>query len=132
MMKLSAKIGAALVCAALVSPAHSEETQTAEVLSVMQQIASLHSSLNGMTATLTGGLGTIVGDQIYFQSDLGRFRVQFDAGREARRRIEGCSITLFGNVESRCVFEVDAELRVSESFNLADGGEIRLIVYSIR
>lgn len=131
-MKLSAKIGAALVFTALVSPAHSEETQTSEVLSVMQQISSLHSSLNGMTATLMGGLGTIIGDQIYFQSDLGRFRVQFDAGREARRRIEGCSITLFGNVESRCVFEVDAELRVSESFNLADGGEIRLIVYNVR
>lgn len=131
-MKWSSLVAAPLLTLALAGPASAEETQTGEVLALMRQISDLHAQLDGKTATLSGGLGTLIGDTIYFQSDLGRFQVQFDAGREARRLIEGCEISLFGNVESRCVFEVDAELRVSESYNLADGGEIELIVYNVR
>lgn len=110
----------------------SEQTQTDQVLGIVELIRAAHNELDGMTVTLTGGLGTIFGDQLYFQHDLGRFAVQFDAGRDARRKIEGCSITLFGNVDSRCVFEVDAELRASSSYKLSDGGEMELIIYAVR
>lgn len=110
----------------------SDQTQTEEVLGILEFMKAAHNELDGMTVTLTGGLGTIFGDQLYFQHELGRFTVQFDAGREARRKIEGCSITLFGNIDSRCVFEVDAELRASSSYKLSDGGEMELIIYAVR
>jgi len=118
-----------LFCA---SQSASEETQTGEVLSLTKQLSELHTQLDGKTITLTGGLGTFIGDRIYFLNDLGRFEVQFDAGREARRLIEGCQINPWGDTEARCLFEVDAELMVSESYSLADGGEVKLIVYDVR
>lgn len=131
-MKWSSLVVAPLITFVLAGQAPAEEYQTGEVLALVEQISELHAQLNGKTATFSGGLGTIFGDTIYFQSDLGSFKVQFDAGREARRLIEGCQITLFGNVESRCVFEVDAELVVSERYSPADGGTIELIVYNVR
>ena len=125
--------GFATVCSlAGMAYAQSSETQTQEVTNILAQIKALHSSLAGKTITATGVVGTFRGDTVYFVNSEGRFVVQFDAGREDRRRIEGCEIALFGDADPKCVFEVDAELAVAKPFTLPDGGEIRLIIFDVK
>lgn len=125
-------LGAVCLTILTLSPAKSQENQTEDFNKLFQMLKVAHSAFNGMSVTLEGGLGTIIGDTIYFQNELGRFPVQFDAGREARRKIEGCEISLFGNAPSRCIFEVDAELLVTSEYTLSEGGRITLIVYNVR
>lgn len=125
---LSATTLATLMAGAVVA----QETDTLEVTRIIGEIAQRHAALSGKTITMTGTLGTYISDNIYFANEDGFFEVQFDAGREARRRIEGCLVTPFGTSSSQCVFEIDAELVVAERFDLADGGEIKLIVYEVR
>jgi len=108
------------------------ETQTEVVNGIVAQIESLHASLNGKTITATGAVGTLIGETLYFVNAAGKFKVQFDAGREDRRRIEGCEVPLFGDADPKCIFTVDAELSVSEPYTLADGGEVRLIIYDVK
>ena len=68
----------------------------------------------------------------YFKNDHGQFAVQFDAGRSARKSIEGCELELFGWANSDCIVEVDAEIAVEKAYGFADGGEVKLIVYNVR
>ena len=81
---------------------------------------------------MKGALGTFVGEAIYFKNDNGMFEVQFDAGRAARKKIEGCQLDWFVWSKSKCLFDVDAEISISEAFSLAEGGKITLIIYDIR
>ena len=81
---------------------------------------------------MKGAIGTFIGDSLYFKNDHGRFEVQFDAGRNARKSIEGCELEWFGWANSKCIVEVDAELVVEEVYSFAEGGEVSLIVYALR
>ena len=91
-----------------------DETQTAEVRQIVAQLSKLHQSLAEKTVTLKGALGTFVGDDIYFKNDNGMFEVQFDAGRMARKKIDGCQLNWFDWSKSKCLFEVDAEISISD------------------
>lgn len=127
---------AAILGAALAGSAAAQMADTSEVRVTVSQIARLHAGLDGKIIDVTGALGTLIGDTLYFRSADGLLsddliEVQFDAGREARRLVEGCSITLFGNADPRCVFDVEAELDVIEPYNLPDGGRIRLIILDV-
>lgn len=112
--------------------ASAEETDTIEVMQTIEQMAKLHASLKGKTVTMNGAIGTMIGDTLYFKNDHGQFKVQFDAGRNARKLIEGCELEWFGWANSDCIVEVDAEIEIDTAYDFADGGEIKLIVYEVR
>lgn len=112
--------------------AYAEETDTVEVLAAVDQMAKIHASLEGKTVTMRGAIGTMIGDTLYFKNDHGQFAVQFDAGRNARKSIEGCELEWFGWANSDCIVEVDAEIAIETAYDFADGGEIKLIVYEVR
>ena len=111
--------------------ANAEETNTAEVLDTVSQISALYSSLEGKTISMTGAIGTLISDTLYLKNDDGKFKVQFDAGRAARKQIAGCELEFFGWANSDCIVDVDAEIMIEDKFSLADGVEITLIVYEL-
>ena len=121
-----------LVFASLGAGAAAEDTDTAEVMQTVEQMAKLHASLSGKTVTMGGAIGTIFGDTLYFKNDFGQFSVQFDAGRNARKSIEGCELEWCGWANSDCIVEVDAEISIETEYDFADGGELKLIVYEVR
>ena len=121
-----------LVVLACSTPALSEVIQTTEVTEIVKKMTELHASLNGKTVTMKGAIGTLLSDELFFKNEDGQFSVQFDAGRAARKKVEGCELEWFDWAKSKCLFEVDAEIVVDEPFSFADGGKIKLIVYDIR
>ena len=123
----------ALFCGLSFAPAASaQDTDTAEVMAAVDQMAKIHASLQGKTITMRGAIGTLIGDSLYFKNDHGQFAVQFDAGRNARKSIGGCKLEWFGWANSDCIVEVDAEIAIKEAYTFADGGEVKLIVYDVR
>jgi hypothetical protein len=116
----------------LPSIACAESTQTKSVLATTDKISGLYNSLSGKTVTMRGAIGTKIGDQLYFKNDHGQFKVQFDAGRAARKKIEGCKIEWIGWKNSKCLHEVDAEIKLDGKYSLSDGIDLDLIVYEIR
>lgn len=121
---------AALAFAA--STVNAEETQTAEVEQTISEISALYRSLEGQTITMRGALGTFIGDTLIFKNDMGQFTVQFDAGRSARKRTEGCELEWFGWQNSNCLFEVDAEIAFDTDYSFSNGREVTLIIYELR
>ncbi|MCK4861656.1 MAG: hypothetical protein KAS85_07085 [Rhodobacteraceae bacterium] len=121
---------AALVFAA--SAVNAEETQTAEVEQSISEISALYSSLEGKTITMRGAIGTFISDTLLFKNDMGQFTVQFDAGRSARKRTEGCELEWFGWQNSSCLFEVDAEIAFDSEYSFSNGREVKLIIYEVR
>ena len=126
------RIALATFMACACNSAVAQDTDTVEVREMLAHMQELHSSLHGMTITMTGAIGTTIGDLLYFKNDDGRFQVQFDAGSSARKSIEGCELEWFGWANSNCIVEVDAEIAVTTEYNFADGGAIKLIVYEVR
>ena len=124
---------AAILCGLIFgSAASAQDTDTTEVMAAVEQMTKIHASLQGKTITMRGAIGTLFGDSLYFKNDHGQFAVQFDAGRSARKSIEGCELELFGWANSDCIVEVDAEIAVEKAYGFADGGEVKLIVYNVR
>jgi len=109
-----------------------QNTQTTEVEEIVRDISAAYTSLNGKTITLRGAIGTLFGDSIYFANANGRFEVQFDAGRTARKKIANCELNMFDWQRSDCTVEVDAEILIKEPFSFAEGTEVTLIVYEVR
>lgn len=96
MNKTLPRIALATFMACACNSAVAQDTDTVEVREMLAHMQELHSSLHGMTITMTGAIGTTIGDLLYFKNDDGRFQVQFDAGRSARKSIEGCELEWFG------------------------------------
>lgn len=125
-------LGFAITIALIGAAASAEETDTAEVMRIYKRMEELHSSLVGKTLTIRGAIGTLIGDALYLKNDMGQFDVQFDAGRNARRKVENCELEWFGWENSECIFEFDAEIAIEEPYDFAKGGELKLIIYEVR
>lgn len=124
---------ASLVCGLFnISGVAAQEPDTSAVMATVAQISELHASLNEKAVTMRGGIGTLIGDNLYFKNDHGQFSVQFDAGRSARKAIEGCKLEWYGWANSDCIVEVDAEIVIETAYSFSEGGEIKLIVYNVR
>jgi len=132
MSKKLINIAFSALMALMSTTAVAQDTDTTEVMGAVEQMAKLHASLKGKTVTMNGAIGTLVSDTLYFKNDHGQFQVQFDAGRSARKLIEGCELEWFGWANSDCIVEVDAEVEIETAFTFAEGGEIKLIVYEVR
>lgn len=102
--------------AALVAPAAAET------------LAELRIGLTGKEITVAGHIGTglDIGDDeaLSFRDDEGNiYPVVFDAGRTARKSLEGCEFAMFGG-GSPCAMEGRAEVEL-------DGSRLRLIIYEV-
>ncbi len=131
-MRINKSLVAFLFSVSWASGAMAQDTNTTEVMTAIDEMAAIHASLQGKTVTMRGAIGTLIGDNLYFKNDQGRFSVQFDAGRNARKSIDGCELEWFGWANSDCIVEVDAEIAIEEVYDFADGGQVKLIVYDVR
>ena len=106
----------ALFLASLVTPAAAES------------LAEMRVDLTGREITVTGhiGSGLEIGDDeaLSFRDAEGNiYPVIFDAGRTARKSLEGCEFAMFGG-GSPCAMEGKAEVEL-------DGSHLRLIIYEV-
>ncbi len=122
----------AIILLSTTGASSAQETQTSEVDTIVRGISSAYTALGGKTITMRGAIGTAYGDTIYFINPRGRFEVQFDAGRTARKKIADCEVSIFDWQRSNCFVEIDAEILIKEPFSFPSGAEVTLIVYEIR
>lgn len=95
-------------------------------------LRTVYESLQGKEISIDGVIGTSFGDQIYFADITGSYKVSLDAGREVRRKIEGCEVNIFDREKSLCKISGMAEIKVeNDDDNIADGIEIGLILYQV-
>jgi hypothetical protein len=93
-----------------------------------ETLAELRAGLTGREIAVTGhiGSGLDIGDDeaLSFRDAEGNvYPVVFDAGRTARKSLEGCKFAMFGG-GSPCAMDGKAEVEL-------DGSRLRLIVYEI-
>ncbi len=87
---------------------------------------------NGQEILVDGAIGTMFGETVYFVDQTGRYKILLDAGRDFRRKIEGCELELFDPSSSKCKVLGKAEVRVDlDDDNVADGVEISLILFAV-
>lgn len=120
-----------LFCGALVIASGSAHAET-DFLAKISEIAGMYRELDGTELTSRGAIGTMIGENLYFKNELGQFQVIFDAGREARRAIEGCELEWFGWQNSDCIVEIDAEISIDDTFEFSQGVQPKLIIFGIR
>ena len=132
MKKKSINMLYSLLFACSATAVTAQDTDTATVMQTVEEMAELHASLNGKTVKMRGAIGTLIGETLYFKNDDGQFAVQFDAGRNARKTIEGCELEWFGWANSNCIVDIEAEITIEKVYDFADGGEIKLIVYDVQ
>lgn len=115
-MSRNAELLATLALAAsLANPAQSET------------LDELRGDISGREVSISGHIGTGLdwGDDeaLHFRDTAGHvYPVVFDAGRDARRSLEGCEFKMFGGTP--CAMSGMAEIEL-------DGSRIRLIVYRV-
>ena len=83
---------------------------------------------------IRGAIGTVYGDTLYFMDSTGHYPIVLDAGRAARRSLEGCEINPFLDADRNpCQISGMAEIEVDwkDSENLADGFKTQLIVFEL-
>ena len=93
-----------------------------------ETLAELRTGLVGREITVTGhiGAGLDISDNeaLSFRDQEGNiYPVIFDAGRTARKSLEGCEFAMFGG-GSPCAMDGKAEVEL-------DGSSLRLIVYEV-
>ncbi|MDP3197650.1 hypothetical protein [Tabrizicola sp.] len=93
-----------------------------------ETLAELRNGLTGREITVSGHIGTgldIGDDEALSFRDLdgNTYPVVFDAGRTARKTLEGCKFAMFGG-GSPCAMDGKAELEL-------DGSRLRLIIYEV-
>lgn len=123
----------AAIFAAGMLPAHvmaqEEVKDTTELDGALRNIYQI---INLQEIRVKGAIGSLIGDQLYFVDDTGRYKVELDAGRDIRRQIDGCEIAIFGPKESLCQLSGMAEIAIdTEDDNIGDGFEISLILYRV-
>ncbi|MCT4553230.1 MAG: hypothetical protein N4A53_00930 [Pelagimonas sp.] len=93
-----------------------------------------YQSQDGKEIEIEGAVGTQYGDRLYFYDASGRFPILLDAGRAARKSLEGCEINSFMEPsENPCLITGKAEVQIDwdESKNFADGIKVRLVVFEL-
>jgi hypothetical protein len=99
--------------------AFAQESQTVE--ETMASVAGLEVKIDGWIGT---GLDMMEAEALGFRTREGvYFPVVFDAGREARRKLEGCRFQIFGG-GTPCDMTGQAELEW-------DGSRLRLIIFEV-
>ena len=93
-----------------------------------ETLPELRAGLAGREVAVTGhiGAGLDIGDDeaLSFRDAEGNvYPVIFDAGRTARKSLEGCKFAMFGG-GSPCAMEGKAEIEL-------DGSRLRLIIYEV-
>lgn len=93
-----------------------------------ETLEDLRARIAGTEVDITGHIGTgldLMDDEaLTFRTADGTvYPVIFDAGREARRSLEGCKFAMFGG-GSPCALNGKAEIEL-------DGSRIRLIVFEV-
>lgn len=93
-----------------------------------ETLAELRAGLGGREITVNGfiGAGLDISDDeaLSFRDPEGNvYPVIFDAGRTARKSLEGCEFAMFGG-GSPCSLEGKAEVEL-------DGSRLRLIIYEV-
>jgi len=77
-------------------------------------------------------LGTFITEDLTFVDNTGSYDVKLDAGREARRSLEGCEVNPFDWKLSDCIISGRAELTVDfPNSSVSDGYEIDLIIFEM-
>ncbi len=93
-----------------------------------ETLSDLRTSFVGREIAIAGHIGTSLdlGDEealIFRDAEGNIYPVTFDAGRKARKSLEGCKFAMFGG-GSPCAMEGKAEVEL-------DGSHIRLIIYEV-
>jgi hypothetical protein len=93
-----------------------------------ETLQDLRQRIAGSEVEIAGHIGTgleLLDDEaIAFRDAEGNvYPVVFDAGREARRKLEGCKFAMFGG-GSPCAMSGKAEIEL-------DGSRIRLVVFEV-
>lgn len=95
-------------------------------------LRKFYQSVNGKEIKIDGAIGSLFGDQLYFVDGSGKYKIELDAGRDVRRKIEGCEIELFYATQSPCQIVGMVELAIAaEDEDAGDGFEIGMILYSV-
>lgn len=93
-----------------------------------ETLSELRENIGGREVTISGHIGTglemMDNEALSFRDGDGNiYPVVFDAGRDARRQLEGCKFAMFGG-GTPCALEGMAEIEL-------DGSRLRLIVYAV-
>jgi hypothetical protein len=116
-MSRSAKFHLAILASLGFSTAVSGET-----------LSELRARVSGVEVLIEGHIGTglvMMDDEalVFRDADEIVYTVVFDAGRTARKSLEGCKFAMFGG-GSPCAFAGKAEIEL-------DGAQIRLIIFEV-
>lgn len=96
------------------------------------KIRDFYSDVDGKEVSIKGAIGTFISDTLKFGDTSGIYDVIFDAGRNARKSIEGCEINLFSLQASNCFIEGKAEIVVDwNEGDPGDGYPIKLSIYEM-
>jgi hypothetical protein len=93
-----------------------------------ETLEQLRARIAGVEVDVTGHIGTgldLMDDEaLAFRDSAGTgYNVVFDAGREARKALEGCEFAMFGG-GSPCAITAKAEIEW-------DGSNLRLIIFEV-
>ena len=126
MLKIQS-IGSALICTVISAAPASSET-----LPVFSELAKdFYIQMEGKEIPITGAIGTMYGDRLYFYDSTGRYPIVLDAGRSIRRELEGCEINPFQEpAQASCQVSGMAEIKIDwDDSDLPKGFEVELIIF---
>jgi hypothetical protein len=101
-------------------------------ISVENRMKIVYRGINGSEVELKGAIGTFITDQIKYADNSGVYDVLLDAGRDARKSIEGCEIQLFAPEKSPCQIIGKGELVIDlDDGNLGSGFGVKISIYEL-
>jgi len=128
--RTSAALGAAVLLAPISGAAQDAAPKGTD--SVVQAVSEAYQALDGQEVRIDGAIGEFVGGLLYFIDETGRYSIKLDAGRDVRRRIEGCTLNMFDAASSPCQVIGMAEISIdADDDNVGDGVEIGLVLYDV-
>ena len=120
----------AAVAALVSSAAMGQEIQSSDALA--SAIVSSYEALDGSEFEVSGAIGAMFGDTLFFVDQTGRYEIVLDAGRTVRRQIEGCELQMFDADDSECQLTGMVEVSVDfDDDNKGDGLEVRYILFEV-
>lgn len=100
-----------------------------------KSVREKYKAYDGKEIDIEGAIGTWYGgEKIYFYDSSGRYAILLDAGRAARKSIEGCKIDDYVEPHKNpCPITGKAEVKIDwdDSKNFASGIEVGLIVFEL-
>ena len=132
-----------LLCGLLQVSDARADTSESDFLHKWNQVEALYHEIDGSDVSLTGAIGTMVGDDLFLASqDVdGLIHVELEAGRQARDAIQGCSVIGmtggreegFTKRKDGCMVEVKGEAKIGFDYPVfAPHYTLKLYVYELR